>query len=107
MGSTSNYHQLRRAVSFANFGKLRFKTEAEQDLWSECSRLITNCLIDYNATLLSKVLERREREGDLEGVKALTGVSPVAWQHINFAGRYEFGRTLHGIDLDAVTTELR
>ena len=48
-----NYHQLRRAVSFANFGKLRFKTEAEQDIWSECSRLITNCLIYYNATLLS------------------------------------------------------
>jgi len=29
-----NYHQLRRAVSFANFGKLRFKTEYEQQLCS-------------------------------------------------------------------------
>ena len=28
-----NYHQLRRAVSYANFGKLRFKTEYEQQLW--------------------------------------------------------------------------
>jgi TnpA family transposase len=37
-----NYHQLRRAVSYANFGKLRFKTEHEQQIWSECSRLITN-----------------------------------------------------------------
>ncbi|MEO0375444.1 MAG: Tn3 family transposase [Cyanobacteria bacterium P01_A01_bin.17] len=24
-----NYHQLRRAISYANFGKLRFKTEYE------------------------------------------------------------------------------
>ena len=40
-----NYHQLRRAVVYANFGKLRFKTEEEQVLWSECSRLITNCII--------------------------------------------------------------
>ncbi len=28
-----NYHQLRRAVSYANFGKLRFKTEYEQQIW--------------------------------------------------------------------------
>ena len=40
-----NYHQLRRAISYAGFGKLRFKTEYEQDLWAECSRLIANCII--------------------------------------------------------------
>jgi TnpA family transposase len=30
-----NYHQLRRAISYAGFGKLRFKTEYEQELWAE------------------------------------------------------------------------
>ena len=35
-----SYHQLRRAISHANFGKLRFKSELEQQLWSECGRLI-------------------------------------------------------------------
>src|SRR6266545_6827075 len=43
-----NYHQLRRAVSYANFGKLRLKTEEEQQQWNECCRLITNCIIYYN-----------------------------------------------------------
>ncbi len=43
-----SYHKLRRAVSFANFGQLRFKTEHEQHLWNECSRLITNCILYYN-----------------------------------------------------------
>ncbi len=52
-----SYHQLRRAVSFANFGKLRFKTEHAQQIWNECSRLITNCIIFYNVSLLSKLLE--------------------------------------------------
>jgi len=32
-----NYHQLRRAVSYANFGKLRFQTEQEQQIWGECA----------------------------------------------------------------------
>ncbi len=40
-----NYHQLRRAVSYANFGKLRFRSEDDQQLWHECSRLITNGII--------------------------------------------------------------
>jgi TnpA family transposase len=42
-----SYHKLRRAVSYANFGRLRFKTEHEQQLWGECARLITNCIIYY------------------------------------------------------------
>jgi hypothetical protein len=51
-----NYHQLRRAVSYANFGKLRFKTEDEQQLWNECCRLITNCIVYYNASIISRLL---------------------------------------------------
>jgi Tn3 transposase DDE domain-containing protein len=58
---------LRRAVSFASFGKLRFKTEYEQEIWSECSRLIANCIIFYNASILSQFLEHKERTGDTQG----------------------------------------
>ncbi len=65
-----NYHQLRRAISFAGLGKLRFKTEYEQNLWSECSRLIANCVIFYNASILSRLLEHQEANGDLQGVAA-------------------------------------
>ena len=71
-----NYHQLRRAVSYANFGKLRFKTEYEQQIWEECSRLITNCIIYYNATILSHLLAYKERRGDAAGAARLTQVSP-------------------------------
>jgi hypothetical protein len=55
MNRGESYHQLRRAVSYANYGTLRFKTESEQLIWSECSRLITNCIIYYNVTLLSNL----------------------------------------------------
>ena len=82
-----NYHQLRRAVSYANFGKLRFKTEHEQQIWGECARLLTNGIIYYNARLLSQVYESKETGGDVQGAARLTQVSPVAWQHLNFYGR--------------------
>ena len=97
-----NYHQLRRAVSYANFGKLRFRTEYEQHLWGECSRLLTNCIIYYNMTLLSQLWALKERRGDREGAALLGRISPVAWQHINFYGRYEFGTPPEAIDLEAI-----
>ena len=69
-----SYHKLRKAVAFANFGKLRFKTEHEQQIWQECSRLITNCIIFYNATILSNLL----KEESLSDTANLKKVSPVA-----------------------------
>ena len=101
-----NYHQLRRAVSYANFGKLRFKTEQEQQIWNECSRLITNCIIYYNATILSSLLEHKEKSGDSSGAALLKQISPVAWQHINFYGRYEFAKGPEPINMDAIVQEL-
>ena len=58
--SRESYHKLRKAVSFANFGKLRFKNENDQHIWGECSRLLSNCIIYYNASILSNMLAYRE-----------------------------------------------
>jgi hypothetical protein len=97
---------LRRAVSYANFGTLRFKTESEQPIWSECSRLITNCIIYYNATFLSLLLEIKEAARETEQVTRLGRVSPIIWQHINFHGRFEFLDPPALIDLESVVQEL-
>jgi TnpA family transposase len=106
MNRGESYHQLRRAVSYANFGTLRFKTESEQLIWSECSRLITNCIIYYNATLLSRLLEIKEVAGEEEQVNLIGRVSPIAWQHINFHGRFEFLDPPAPIDLESVVQDL-
>ena len=101
-----NYHQLRRAVSFASFGKLRFKTEYEQDLWSECSRLIANCIIFYNASILSRLLEHQEKTGDTQGAAATKNVSPIAWQNVNLHGRYEFLKQIVLLNVDIIVQGL-
>lgn len=101
-----SYHKLHKAVSFANFGKLRFKTEGEQQIWNECGRLITNCIIFYNATILSNVQIHQMNKGNAVAATALEKVSPVAWQHINFYGRYEFTKSVQAIDIEAIVQEL-
>ncbi len=101
-----SYHKLHKAVSYANFGKLRFKTEGEQQIWNECGRLIANCIIFYNAIILSNVLHYQVERGDAVAAVSLEQISPVAWQHINFHGRYEFTKSIQPIDIEAIVQEL-
>jgi len=101
-----NYHQLARAISHAGFGKVRFKTEYEQELWAECSRLIANCIIFYNASLLSRLLEHQEKTGDTRGAETTKKISPIAWQHINLQGRFEFQKQPDALNVDAIIRAL-
>ena len=98
-----SYHQLRRAVSYANFGKLRFRSEDDQHLWHECSRLITNCIIFYNMTLLSQLWAHKEATQDMTHIAQ---ISPVAWQHINLYGRYEFTKASEPINMEEIVEAL-
>lgn len=96
------YHRFRKSVAYVNNGKFRVKTEAEQNIWNECSRLIANAIIYYNTALLSKVYEQKRASGDEEAIAALRGVSPVAWRHVNLIGRFEFTSEAPQLDIDAL-----
>ena len=47
-----------------------------------------------------------EPAGDGEAAALLKQVSPVAWQHINFYGRYELGKQPEAIDLEEIIQQL-
>ncbi len=94
-----NYHQLKRAVSFANYGRLRYHSEQDQAAWNECVRLITNCVIYFNSTLLSALIDAKEQRREDEAAASLKTISPVTWQHLNFAGRYEFRNEDEAVNL--------
>ena len=100
------YHKLKRAVFHDNFGKFRVKTELEQQIWSECTRLICNSIIFYNAFILSRLLEQREKKKRYEEADVIKKISPVAWRHINLYGRYEFHRNNVSIDIDEIVNFL-
>ena len=96
------YHRLRRAVAYVNGGKFRVQTEAEQQVWNECSRLITNAIIYYNTALLSRVYQQKQVAQDKAAMDAIQGMSPVAWQHINLIGQFEFSAADSKVDIDAL-----
>jgi TnpA family transposase len=86
-----NYNQLKRNIAFANYGSLKGKTSYELEVWSECARLLANCIIYYNSVLLSDCLNGQFGEDDSDLFRCMVETSsPIAWSHINFFGRYEF-----------------
>jgi TnpA family transposase len=101
-----SYHKLRKAVSYANFGKLRFKTEQEQQIWGACSRLISNCIIYYNASILSNLLDYGENSQNSQIIDMLKKISPVAWLHVNLYGRYEFNKQSDSVNMNAIIQHL-
>ncbi len=96
------YHRMRRAISYVNSGKFRVKTEAEQQIWNECSRLIANAIIYYNTLLLSRVYEQKLAVGDEEAIKILKKTSPVAWRNVNLFGNFDFTAGTSPVDIDAL-----
>ena len=100
------YHRLRRAIAYAHGGRLRVRSQHEQDLWNECARLIANAVVHYNSVILSEVLHTLEKRREKAAVESLKRISPLAWQHVNFYGRYRFDNDLLPIDLAALATQL-
>lgn len=43
---------------------------------------------------------------DTVAAATLEKVSPVAWQHVNFYGRYEFTKSVQDIDIEEIVQEL-
>ena len=69
--------------------------------------MITNCIIYYNAMLLSDLPDYYTKAVSEDHKAALPKqVSPVAWQHINLYGRYEFSKSPEIIDIEAILKDL-
>jgi Tn3 transposase DDE domain len=98
---------LKRAVFHDNHGKFRVRTELEQHIWSECTRFIANCIIFWNASLLSALYETTHNAGGNTEAKQIAQISPVAWRHINLRGRFEFQKQARITDIDQVISSLQ
>ncbi|WP_150466111.1 Tn3 family transposase [Francisella sp. SYW-2] len=97
-----SYHQLRSAIAKVSSRKLVGKTEKELTINNECARLLANCIIFYNASILSKLYCYYKSKKMIEECENIVRFSPVAWQHINLIGMYEFGDSAESLDLQGI-----
>ena len=99
------FHQLRAAILKISGGKLIGRTEMELAISNECNRFLANCIIYFNASILSALLAayKNQNKKMYEHIKKL---SPIAWQHINMVGRFEFFTNQRKIDLGNLAANL-
>jgi len=58
-------------------------------------------------SILSNLSERKKKTDEDYDTNRLKHTSPVAWQHINFLGRYEFERIDKPISIDKLVDEIK
>jgi len=94
------YHQLQRKIESIHGSKFRGGSDQEINVWSECSRFISNCIIYFNSAILSKLLKHYEDENDTENADLAKLLSPVAWTNVNLNGTYSFAFDSYKLDID-------
>jgi len=93
---------LRRNIGETNGASFRGASNLEVAIWNECARLVANSVMYYNASLLSKVMSLKEVKGGAGAAEFIQHLSPIASQHLNFSGRYEFNKESEPLDLDKI-----
>ena len=68
--------------------------------------LLANCIIYYNACILSELLERAERRQDYQRADAIKRANLASWKHVNLYGAYSFLDIGDGIDLQKLVNLL-
>jgi TnpA family transposase len=102
-----SYHQLRAAIAGVGGKKqLIGATHLDVAIANQCGRLTANVVIAYNTILLSALLERYRVTDDKKAIMMLRKISPVAWQHVHFLGRYLFRGGRQPIDLVALLADV-
>jgi TnpA family transposase len=82
-------HALRRALFFANLGRLRHRDPDDQDLQGECLTVLTNAIICWNTIYTQAAIEHLTATSPVPD-DIITRLSPASHDHINFHGRYDF-----------------
>ncbi len=95
-------HQLISAIRKIGGKKLTGKNEIEMEMHNECNRLVANSIIFYNAVLLSDLHKAYNMQNDQDLLNLMKRLSPVAWQHINLVGKYEFCQNQIVVNIQAL-----
>jgi TnpA family transposase len=99
-------HALSRAVSYGNNGVLQYANQEELLTMEGCKRLIENSVICWNYLYLSRLLVKSTKAERAVIIAMLPRTSPVAWQHINFQGEFNFDEDVSRDPLEASLSDI-
>jgi TnpA family transposase len=99
---TESFHQLQSKIRKVHGGKFSGRTILENEIWNQSARLVANMSIAYNSLILNDLLKKYP---DLKS--STSKISPIAWRHINFTGKYTFKEKKSLPDLKEIIEKLK
>jgi len=104
---TEAYHQLQGLIRKIYRGVFKGKKIENNQVSAHAVRLVANSIIAYNSIILNTVYERMLAAGTSQAIiDEFARISPIAWSHIAFTGKYNFRKSNGDIDVDAMANEL-
>lgn len=100
---TESYHQLQGIIRKVYSVLFKGKRIVDNRVSAHAVRLVANCIIAYNSIILNAVYEKMLKNGVAqEIIDEFARISPIAWIHILFTGRYSFKKSNGDIDVAAM-----
>jgi hypothetical protein len=104
---TEAYHQFQSLIRKVYHGVFRGKKIVDNRISAQASRLVANCSVAYNATILNALYEKMLQSGvPQEMIERFARISPIAWTHIFFTGKYNFRKSDGQIDFEKIISIL-
>jgi TnpA family transposase len=104
---TEGYHQLQGLIRKIYRGVFKGRKIVDNQVSSHAVRLVANCIIAYNAIILNTIYEKMLKEGvSQEIIEEFARISPIAWAHIAFTGKYNFKKSNGEIDVAAMVNAM-
>jgi hypothetical protein len=77
--------------------------DVSHDISTQAVRLVSNVIVAYNTIILNKIYEKMIITNTKQSlIKEFLKISPMAWLHIAFTGRYNFNGKSININLDEI-----
>ncbi|MBY0581225.1 MAG: Tn3 family transposase [Rickettsiales bacterium] len=100
---TESYHQLQGAIRKVYHGIFKGKRIIDNNVSAHAVRLLANCIIAYNSFILNILYERLvAAKAPQDLIDKFIRISPIAWDHIIFTGRYNFNKNDTTVDLETM-----
>jgi TnpA family transposase len=100
---TEAYHQLQSNIRKTYNGVFQGKRIVENRISAHAARLVANCIVAYNSMILNSVYQKMLANGVPQRIiDEFTRISPIAWTHALFTGRYSFKKGGGNIDVEAM-----
>nr|WP_274519556.1 Tn3 family transposase [Legionella gratiana] len=97
---TEAYHQLQSLIRKIYRGVFKGRKVVNNRVSAHAVRLLANCIIAHNGIILNTIYEKMLEESvNQEIIDEFLRISPIAWAHIAFTGKYSFKKSNGNIDI--------